>query len=73
MHEGAIMNCDSAWHYFRKIVLKPTAIYISIKVIYPFIWRKIDYKCSNHKAIVQRNIVLKDRDMQLKTEELHYF
>ena len=27
----------------------------------------------DHKAIVKHNIVLKDRDMQLKTEELHYF
>ena len=74
MHEGTIMNCDSAWHYFKENRFKAYSnIHINKGDSIFLYGEKLDYNGSNHKAIVQRNIVLKDRDMQLKTEELHYF
>tara|TARA_B100001741_G_C16546905_1_gene597232 strand:+ start:464 stop:1939 length:1476 start_codon:yes stop_codon:yes gene_type:complete len=74
MHEGAIMNCDSAWHYFKENRFEAFSnIHINKGDSIHLYGEKLDYNGSNHKAIVQRNIVLKDRDMQLKTEELHYF
>ncbi len=74
MHEGAIMNCDSAWYYFKENRFEAYSnIHINKGDSIHLYGEKLDYNGSNHKAIVQRNIVLKDRDMQLKTEELHYF
>ena len=74
MHEGAIMNCDSAWHYFKENRFEAYSnIHINKGDSIHLYGEKLDYNGSNHKAIVQHNIVLKDRDMQLKTEELHYF
>ena len=74
MHEGAIMNCDSAWHYFKENRFEAYSnIHINKGDSIHLYGEKLYYNGSNQKAIVQRNILLKDRDMQLKTKELHYF
>ena len=74
MHEGAIMNCDSAWYYFNENRFEAYSnIHINKGDSIHLYGAKLDYNGSNNKAIVRQNIVLKDKDMQLKTEELHYF
>ena len=73
MHEGAIMNCDSAWHYFNENRFEAYGnIHINKGDSIHLYGAKLNYNSSNNKAIVRQNIVLKDKDMQLKTEELHY-
>ena len=73
-HEGAVMNCDSAWHYFKENRFEAYSnIHINKGDTIHLYGEKLDYNGANHKAIVQRNILLKDRSMQLKTDELHYF
>ena len=74
MHEGAIMSCDSAWHYFKENRFEAYSnIYINKGDSIHLHAEKLNYNGFNQKALLQRNIVLKDREMQLKTEELHYF
>ena len=74
MHEGAIMNCDSAWYYFNENRFEAYSnIHINKGDSIHLYGAKLDYNGSNNKAIVRQNIVLMDKDMQLKTEELHYF
>jgi len=74
VHDGAIMNCDSAWYYFNENRFEAYSnIHINIGDSIHLYGSELDYNGSNHKAIIKRNIVLKDKEMQLKTEELHYF
>jgi lipopolysaccharide export system protein LptA len=73
-HEGAIMDCDSAWHYFKENRFEAYSnIHINKGDSIHLYGEKLNYDGANHKAIVQRNILLKDRTMNLKTDELHYF
>ena len=72
MHEGAIMNCDSAWHYFKENRFEAYSnIHINKGDSIHLHAEKLDYNAFNHTALLQRNILFMDSEMQLKTEELH--
>ena len=74
MHEGTVINCDSAWHYFKENRFEAYSnIHINKGDSIHLFGEKLDYSGFSYKAIMQHNIVLKDTDMQLNTEELHYF
>ena len=74
MHEGAKMNCDSAWYYFKENRFEAFSnIHINKGDSIHLFGEKLNYNGSNQKAFIQNNIVLKDKEMQLKTDELYYF
>ena len=74
MHEGAKMNCDSAWYYFKENRFEAFSnIHINKGDSIHLFGEKLNYNGSNQKALIQNNIVLKDKEMQLKTDELYYF
>tara|TARA_Y100000991_G_C21948647_1_gene338664 strand:+ start:39 stop:1529 length:1491 start_codon:yes stop_codon:yes gene_type:complete len=74
IHDGAVMNCDSAWHYFKENRFEAFSnIHINKGDTIHLYGEKLDYNGIQQKAILKRNIVLKDRNMKLKTEELYYF
>ena len=73
-HEGTVMDCDSAWHYFKENRFEAYSnIHINKGDSLHLYGEKLDYNGSSQKALVKKNIVLKDKSMQLKTDELHYF
>ena len=74
IHEGAKMNCDSAWYYFKENRFEAFSnIHINKGDSIHLFGEKLNYNGSNQKALIQNNIVLKDKEMQLKTDELYYF
>ena len=72
-HEGATMFCDSAWHYFKENRFEAFGnIYINQGDTLHLYGDHLDYIGQENKAIVQGNIVLKDEQVHLTTEQLHY-
>lgn len=72
-HEGATMFCDSAWHYFKENRFEAFGnIHINQGDTLHLYGDHLDYIGQENKAIVQGDIVLKDEQVHLTTEQLHY-
>ena len=72
-HESAIMFCDSAWHYFKENRFEAFGnIHINQGDSLHLYGDHLDYIGQEYKAIVQGNILLKDKQISLTTEQLHY-
>ncbi len=72
-HEGATMFCDSAWHYFKENRFEAFGnIHINQGDTLHLYGDHLDYIGKENKAIIQGNIVLKDEQVHLTTEQLHY-
>ena len=72
-HEGATMFCDSAWHYFKENRFEAFGnIHINQGDSLHLYGNHLDYIGQENKAIIQGNIVLKDEQVHLTTEQLHY-
>jgi lipopolysaccharide export system protein LptA len=73
-HNGAIMNCDSAWYYFKENRFEAFSnIHINQGDTMHLFGKKLNYNGQEQKAIVKYDIVLKDKTMKLLTDEIHYF
>lgn len=72
-HEGTTMFCDSAWHYFKENRFEAFGkIHINQGDTLHLYGDHLDYIGQENKAIVQGNIVLKDEQVHITTEQLHY-
>ena len=72
-HDNAIMKCDSAWHYFKKNEFQAFGnIHINHGDSITLTGEYLHYIGSKNKLIITRNINLKDNNIFLKTNELHY-
>ncbi|MDA7794408.1 hypothetical protein N8962_01735 [Flavobacteriales bacterium] len=73
-HNGAIMNCDSAWYYFKENRFEAFGnIHINQGDTLHLYGKKLNYDGAKQKAIVKDDIVLKDKTMKLLTDEIHYY
>ena len=72
-HESAIMFCDSAWYYFKENRFEAFGnIHINQGDSMHLYGDHLDYIGKEDKAIIQGNILLKDQQISLTTEQLHY-
>ena len=72
-HESAIMFCDSAWHYFKENRFEAFGnIHINQGDTLHLYGNHLDYIGQENKAIIKGNIVMKDEQVNLSTEQLHY-
>lgn len=71
--EGSTMYCDSAWHYFKENKFEAFGnIHINQGDTLHLYGKHLDYIGDHNKVFIQGDILLKDKEMQLTTEKLHY-
>ena len=67
------MKCDSAWYYYKENrFLAFDNIYINQGDSIHLNGDRLLYNGQNKVAVVKENITLKDRNMKLTTNEIHY-
>ena len=72
-HEGVTMFCDSAWHYFKENRFEAFGnIHVNQGDTLHLYGDHLNYLGQENKAIIKGNIVLKDKQVYLTTEQLHY-
>ncbi|MBL6962846.1 MAG: hypothetical protein ISR55_03420 [Bacteroidetes bacterium] len=72
-HEGALMHCDSAYHFENRNYFEA---YNNVRIIqgsdFSLTGNFLHYNLENKIAEVDRNVVLSDKDMTLSTPHLTY-
>ncbi|MGC6470837.1 MAG: OstA-like protein [Flavobacteriales bacterium] len=72
-HKGAIMSCDSAWHYFKTDQFKAfNNISINQGDSIFLTGNFLNYDGKTKNAVIRENITLKDNSVILHTDELEY-
>lgn len=72
-HEGTTMFCDSAWHYFKENKFEAFGnIHINQGDTLHLYGDHLNYIGKENKAIIKGNILLKDEQVHLTTDQLHY-
>ncbi len=72
-HKGAIMSCDSAWHYFKDNRFEAfNNININQGDTIFLNGQRLNYDGNSKKAVVYEDITLKDKNMVLTTNQLNY-
>jgi lipopolysaccharide export system protein LptA len=72
-HQGAIMYCDSAWHFFKENKFEAFSnVYINQGDTLHLYGDHLDYIGSEDQAFVDGNVVLKDPQMTLRTSRIKY-
>lgn len=72
-HEGAIMYCDSAWYYFKENRFEAFGnIHINQGDTLHLYGNHLNYIGKENKAIVSGDILLKDQQVELVSDQLFY-
>lgn len=72
--DGSTMYCDSAWHYFKENKFEAFGdIHINQGDTLHLYGEHLDYIGAENKVFIQGNILLKDNEVQLTTDQLYYY
>lgn len=71
--DGSTMYCDSAWHYFKENKFEAFGnIYINQGDTLHLYGKHLDYIGAESNLFIEGNILLKDQEVELTTDQLRY-